>query len=123
MSDEIFIIDLLSMHALSTTIKISGLSSLLHPFWHCVDEFNQLRLWESPLAEAKDQEERSRLLKQFLNYLKRISKELKNCHIILATSESSMLSWLGKGKAKLFFFLNGQLQFYLQLNLIFMVCR
>lgn len=52
-----------------------------------IDEVNKLRQW---------QEDHSKELGNFLDFLQRISKERKKAHVVLLTSESSMVSWLAK---------------------------
>ncbi|KAL4515849.1 hypothetical protein Ndes2437A_g06568 [Nannochloris sp. 'desiccata'] len=52
-----------------------------------IDEANALQLWESKDSVA---------LKQFLEFLKRSCKQYHTAHVILASSEFFMISWLQK---------------------------
>jgi hypothetical protein len=58
------------------------------PFY-CTDEANALTLWKRKDAVA---------LKQFLEFLKRSCKEEHTVHVVLATSEFFLVSWLESSK-------------------------
>lgn len=53
-----------------------------------LDEVNRLKEW---------QEEYPAALTSFVDFLQRISKEAEKAHVVLLTSESSMVSWLERG--------------------------
>ncbi len=73
-------------------------NSFLHffPLFHAADEFNVLKQWK-----AKDKD----ALKNLLEFLKRICKEKELAHIVLASSDYFMVSWLRQSK---FFFCNSK---------------
>ena len=50
-----------------------------------------MKMWSKTLEEQKH-------LNGLLNFLKRISKEQNKAHVILTTTDSSMVSWLEKSK-------------------------
>lgn len=53
-----------------------------------IDEVNKIRQWE---------DEHAKELGNFTDFLKRISKEANQAHVVLLTSDSSMMAWLAKG--------------------------
>ena len=62
----------------------------LFPPFHAADEVNVLRQWK-----AKDKD----ALKNLLDFLKRICKEKERAHIVLASSDFFMVSWLKASKS------------------------
>jgi hypothetical protein len=60
-----------------------------------IDEFNMLMLW----SDSSPNE-----LQNFLNYLVKVSKQDRTCHVVLATSDFGAMSWLNDRESPLLLF-------------------
>ncbi|EIE18339.1 hypothetical protein COCSUDRAFT_60307 [Coccomyxa subellipsoidea C-169] len=58
----------------------------------CIDQANQLTAW------AEDDRNEQLELDALLNFFVRVTKQDKQCHVILATSDYSFLPWLSKSE-------------------------
>ena len=84
-------------------------------YWFCnADEVNKLKKWRKTPEEETN-------LECLLDVLKCICKEENKAHVILATSEAFMITWLEK--SKLYCFVAVLFIFFTDVNVVLFICR